>query len=213
MALRFDVSDLFKTANYFGVLLTNTTLYNASLNLIESEKVNKVMKLKVEVLAAAMRKVQAMDLDEVEKVTDIIYREQPNLLGAVLALHQMGHTPEQIEVLLNILLTIEVALKSVGIQLALVTEQQQHKQLARFTAHLQRFEKLNGAARDAESQKYQATIKEKCLVAYVIGTMKEAGFTRQFGESGKNLILVGNMLINCIDAAKIVKRSSTDVMH
>ena len=62
-----------------------------------------------------------MDIRETERVCDRIYAAQPNLLGSVLAQRSLGVSMPTIDVLLNVLIVLYLAIEESGQVLAIVS--------------------------------------------------------------------------------------------
>ena len=65
-------------------------------------------------LAAAIRAVAPMDIGQKERVCDRIHAEQPNLLASVLALPRLRVSMQTVDVLLNLLIVLTVAVDKSG---------------------------------------------------------------------------------------------------
>ena len=131
-----------------------------------------------------------------------IFAAQPNLLGSVLAQHSLGVSMPTIEVLLNILIVLYLAIEESGQVLAVVSEADQERELQRFTAAV-RF--TEGLGSDALAQSIEQTIayrREKFLFAYVVGILQRAGLTDLRSETSKYPTLVAINLVNCIATAR-----------
>ena len=170
-------------------------------------------KIKLAVLASAMKTVEKLELAKAEQLVDEIAQQQPNLFGAVMCLHQMGHKPQHFDVMLDILLTIHVALKGAGVQLEMVTEAQQEKAIKRYVSHLHKLEKLSEPAKKKAMLRYKDAHGEPYLMAYVLGAMTDKGIVGCREEKIKDLILVANMLINCVESAKAKRVTPLQMMH
>jgi hypothetical protein len=105
-------------------------------------------------LAAAITTAASMGISEKEQVCDRISAEQPNLLGSVLAQRSLGVSMPTIDVLLNILIVLHLAIEQSGQVLAIVSEADQERELQRFTAAV-RF--TEGLAGDALAQSMEQT--------------------------------------------------------
>jgi hypothetical protein len=153
-------------------------------------------------LAAAITTAASMDIREKERVCDRIYAAQPNLLGSVLAQRSLGVSMPTIDVLLNILIVLYLAIEQSGQVLAMVSEADQERELKRFTAAIRCTE---GLGSDALAQSIEQTIayrREKFLFAYVVGILQRAGLTDLRSETSKYPILVAINLVNCIATAR-----------
>ena len=78
-------------------------------------------------LAAAIVAVKAMDVRQKEQVCDRIHAEQPNLLASVLALPRLGVSMQTVDVVLNMLIVLTLAIDNSGQSLATVTEVDQER--------------------------------------------------------------------------------------
>jgi hypothetical protein len=85
-------------------------------------------------LAAAITTAASMGIREKERVCDRIYAAQPNLLGSVLAQRSLGISMPTIDILLNILIVLYLAIEESSQVLAIVSEADQERELQRFTA-------------------------------------------------------------------------------
>jgi hypothetical protein len=153
-------------------------------------------------LAAAITTAASLNISEKERVCDRIYAAQPNLLSSVLAQRLLGVSMPTIDVLLNILIVLYLALEESGQVLAIVSEADQERELRRLTAAI-RF--TEGLGSDALAQSIAQTIayrREKFLFAYVFGTLQRDGLTDLRSETSKYPILVAINLVNCIATAR-----------
>ncbi len=83
-------------------------------------------------LAAAITTAASRDIREKECVCDRIYASQPNLLSSVLAQRLRGVSMPTIDVLLNILIVLYLAIEESGQVLAIISEADQERELQRF---------------------------------------------------------------------------------
>ena len=153
-------------------------------------------------LAAAITAAASMDIREKERVCDRIYAAQPNLLVSLLAQRSLGVSIPTIDVLLNIIIVLYLAIEASGQVLAIVTEADQERELRRFTATV-RFTK--GLGSDAFTQSIEQTIaykREKFLFAYVVDMLQRTGLTDLRDETSKYPILAAINLVNCIATAR-----------
>jgi len=153
-------------------------------------------------LAAAITTAASMDIREKERVCDRIYAAQPHLLNSVLAQRLLGVSMPTIDVLLNILIVLYLAIEESGQVLAIVSETDQQRELQRFIATV-RF--TEGLGSDARAQSIEQTIayrREKFLFAYVLDILQRAGLTDLRNETSKYPILAAINLVNCIATAR-----------
>jgi hypothetical protein len=80
-------------------------------------------------LAAAITAAASMGIREKERVCDRIYAAQANLLGSVLALRLLGVSTPTIDILLNILIVLYLAIEESGQVLEIVSEADQEREL------------------------------------------------------------------------------------
>ena len=155
-------------------------------------------------LAAAIRAAAKMGLREKEAVCDRVYAAQPNLLGSVLTVRSFGVEMSAIDVLLDILIVLQLAVEESGQVLGMVTEDDQERELRRFTASI-RFSE--GLSRDAFAQSFKQTTtykREPYLLAHVVDVLQLSGIAASRDEESKYPFLVAVNLVNCIATAKRV---------
>lgn len=162
-------------------------------------------KINLNELAKAINVAKAMKQKEAETVFTEIYAQQPDLLGSLVTLKQIGYEQSQIQVLLNILLVTHLALQYSGLRIKLVTKEEQKAHLAHYVEHFKAVEKLEGQARETALQEYTDGHKENYLMAYVTRTMFEAGFTELPPSKGKFLIMAGTNIVNSVAGAAALK--------
>jgi len=160
-------------------------------------------KLSIKNIADSVAQITQMNLKEKEEQFDIIHKEQPNLLTSILALHKMGRTYEEMDVLFHILLVAHLALKPSDTTIELISKDLQEQQLARHTGHIKFMDDLSEEDRDRALSDYMENHDEMPLMAYAIKQMKVAGFPYKQDEDSKQLVLCGMNIVNCIAAAKL----------
>ena len=153
-------------------------------------------------LMCAIKKAQKMNIPEKERVCDEILIEQPNLLASVLVLNNMGNTLEEVEVLLNILIVLHLAVKESGVRIEKVSEEAQERQLNMLAAIIKFTEGMDSRFVDISINQYFVSQDEKILLAYVLSAMKDAKFFENKKECSKYLIMAGLNLVKCIINAK-----------
>ena len=75
-----------------------------------------------------------MDRQWKEQLADEIFRVQPNMLGSILVLPNLGVSMEKVEFALGVLLVCFQAMKDSGLAWPVITEAEQARQLARFVS-------------------------------------------------------------------------------
>ena len=153
-------------------------------------------------LAAAITAAASMGVREKERVCDRIYAAQPNLLGSVLAQRSLGVSMPTIDILLNILIVLYLAIEESGQVLAIVSEADQERELRRFTAAIRCTEGLGSDALAQSIEQTTAYRREKFLFAYVVNILQRTGLTHLPNETSKYPILVAINLVNCIATAR-----------
>jgi len=143
-----------------------------------------------------------MDMVQKEQVCDRIHAEQPNLLASVLALPRLRVSMQTVDVLLNVLIVLTLAVDKSGQCLAAVTEVDQERELQRLVAIMRFSEGLDASLMAQSIQHTTAYRHERFLLAYVIDTLKRAGLTQIKDEAAKYPILAAINLVNCIATAK-----------
>lgn len=153
-------------------------------------------------LAAAIVAVKAMDLRQKEQVCDRIHAEQPNLLASVLALPRLGVSMQTVDVVLNILIVLTLAIDNSGQRLTTVAEADQERELQRLVAIVRFSEGLDAAAMGQSIQQTTAYKREGFLLAYVYDAIQRAGLAAVKDEAAKYAILAAINLVNCMATAK-----------
>jgi hypothetical protein len=156
----------------------------------------------VEQLAAAIRAATAMDIKDKEHVCDTIHATQPNLLASVLVLRSFGISMPTIEIVLNILIVLHLAIVESGQALATVTEDDQDRELSRFTASVKVAEALDAASFMRSLEQTAAYRKERVILSYVLSILMGSGIATQKEEKAKFPMLASINLVNCIATAK-----------
>jgi hypothetical protein len=156
-------------------------------------------------LAVAIRLAASMGIREKETVCDRIYAVQPNLLGLVLAQRGLGVTMPNLDVVLNILIVIQLAVDESGQTLAPVSEADIERELRRFTAAVRFTENLPSETVPSSIKQTIAYKREQVLFAYVVDALQRAGLSDLQDETSKYPVLTAINLINCIATAKRVK--------
>ena len=159
-------------------------------------------------LAAAITAVAAMDIGQKEQVCDRVHAEQPNLLASVLVLPRLSVSTPTVDVLLNVLIVLTLAVDNSGQRLATVGEVDQERELQRLVAIMRFSEGLDATLMAQSIQQTTAYRHESFLLAYVVDTIQRAGLTALKDETAKYSILAGINLVNCIAAAKRLRSRS-----
>src|SRR5207249_2055328 len=110
---------------------------------------NRVMTaISKSVLGDAILSVGRMDTREKELLADEIHTRQPQLFYSVLVQRRYGASFEQLEVLINVLLSCYVAMKGAGREWPTITEEAQERCLKRVTGRVRFIEGLTPEQQD-----------------------------------------------------------------
>lgn len=153
-------------------------------------------------LANALRKVRSLNIKDKELICDEIFKEQPNLFGSVIVQQRLGNSLEDIDVLLEILIVLHLSLKEAGVTISKISEQDQEYQLRLLKETILFSEGLGDPLIKSSVDQFVSNHKEPILLAYVIGTMRDAGFLEKKEEHSKYLVQAGLNLVACIANAK-----------
>ena len=158
--------------------------------------------ISVEHLATAIRAVEKMGLREKETICDRVYAVQPNFLSSVLAVKAFGVSIATIDVLIDILIVIQLALEERGEVLATVAEADQDRELRRFAASIRFADGLSGDALVGSFKQMTAYKREPFLLAHVMDMLKRSGIADFRDEASKYAFLAAMNLVNCVATAR-----------
>jgi hypothetical protein len=149
-------------------------------------------------MARAVGAVRAMEFGEKEALADEVFRVQPHMLASVVAQKEFGVSLEKIDFLLDILLVCFQAMKESGLTWATVTEDEQERQMQRYSAIVE-----SSSCRDELLHQYIGSHPEKWLVAYVSSELTSWLKRIVPEESDKYVMLAAWNLVNCIAFGKL----------
>src|SRR5450631_180593 len=165
-------------------------------------------RITVDNLAAAIRKVRSMGLQEKEALADEIYRHQPHLLASCLVQSRLGVEPAAVEFLLNILLVCYQSMKESGLQWPVITEDEQERQMQRWIGAVQFSEHGIGSAADGAREQYASQHPEQPLLAFVLSEtnqwLREISGRNAETESDKFVMMASMNLVNCIAGTPVL---------
>lgn len=153
-------------------------------------------------LAAAINAVAAMNVGQKAQLCDRVHAEQPNLLASLLALPRFGVSMQTVDVLLNILIVLTLAIDKSGQRLATVAEADQERELQHLVAMMRFSEGLDAQTSAQSIQQTTAYRYEKFLLAYTVEALRRAGHTEIKDEPAKYPVVAAINLVNCIATAK-----------
>lgn len=109
---------------------------------------------------------------------------------------------ETVDVVLNLLLVLHLAVEKSGQVLAMVSEEDLERELQRFTASVRFTEGLDEQTIRQSIQQTTAYRKEGILLAYAYDTLRRSGIADQRHESAKYPIMAAINLVNSIATAQ-----------
>ena len=158
-------------------------------------------------LAAAIRKIRSMNLQEKEALADEIHRRQPHMIASCLVQSRLGAEPAAVELLLNILLVCYQSMKESGLQWPLITEDEQERQMQRWTGAVQFSELAADSSAEKARAQYASEHSEQALLAFVVGEtnrwLHEISRRNAQAESDKFVMMASMNLVNCIASASV----------
>jgi hypothetical protein len=155
------------------------------------------------VLIDADLTVRTMSMDARIALADEVFIHQPNLLASVLVQHRMGSTMQQVEVLLIIMLVAYQAMKTSGHQWPVITEDIQEQCLQRLTGKLRFTEGLAPELRQRAIDEQVNQHRERYLLAFVYGTLRDHDLLAVRTEAEKYLLLAALNMVECITATAL----------
>ena len=160
-------------------------------------------------LVSAIKALQTMDMKQKEQIADEIFSEQPNLLGSVLVLPQLGVSMQKVEFALEILFVCFKAMKASGLVWPIISEDELDRQSRRFSAIIQFADDLNQRLRDVSMQQYLANHPEKELLAYV--QSESANWSARIvpEETDKYVMLAALNMVNCLAFVALPESKAT----
>ncbi len=165
-------------------------------------------RITVDNLAAAIRKVRFMSLQEKEALADEIHRCQPHMLASCLVQSRLGVEPAAVEFLLNILLVCYQSMKESGLQWSVITEDEQERQMQRWIGAVQFSEHAVGSAADGAREQYASQHPEQPLLAFVLSEtnqwLGEIAERHAEAEPDKFIMMASMNLVNCIAGAPVL---------
>lgn len=172
------------------------------------DRMKPVNRISTEQLATAIKKVRSMSLSQKVSLIDEIFQQQPNLLASCLVQQRLGASEHKLEFLLNILLVCFQAMKESGHDWPLITEDEQERQLARYTGAVRFSEDLaDPTAADAARAQYVASHAEAPLLSFVVNEinawLRDLAAQRAEAESDTLIMMAAVNFVNCIASAHV----------
>ena len=145
-------------------------------------------------LVSAIKQIADTDPGARESICDEIFVEQPNLLASVLVLTKMDIPPRHVEMALEALMVMHLALKASGIET--ITEAEQERELQRLAASVRFSEGLKLPLVEESVSQYVGFQKEPWLL------LQDNGALSMTNEGSKYLILSVLNLVACVANAR-----------
>lgn len=155
-------------------------------------------RISIQALTTAIQTIRAMSMSQKEQLVDEVFLKQPNMLGSFLVQKQMGVSLEKMEFLLEILLICFQVMKESRLTWPLITEDEQDKQLSRYTAAVKFGEDLNSSLQHLALKQYIESHPEQYLLAFVIGEINDWLLRIHPEETDKYVMLAAANFVNCI---------------
>ena len=146
----------------------------------------------------ALSVVRAMNSAGRERLADEIFKAQPDFLASVLCLGGRGITNENLEVLLNILLTCYEAVRASDLTLPLISDSVQETCLARVVGRSAFIENLSPELSAQAVSDPLNRHEEANLLALVMLQLQEHELTGVTSEAEKLLVLCALNLVETI---------------
>lgn len=157
----------------------------------------------IPLLAQAERRVCGLDLQAKAARCDSIHARQPGLLHSVLVLQRYGASMLQIELVLDLLLVFDEAMRASGLTWPTITEVDQERCLKRVTGRIRFVEGLPPAQLAQAVTDNIGMHPETPMVALVFEKLRDAGQLGIETDAQKMMLLAALNLVECIaDAAR-----------
>jgi hypothetical protein len=155
-------------------------------------------RINIQHLAKAITKVQAMNSKDKENLVDELFLKQPNILGSVVALKNVGVSIKKIDFVLIIVLTCYQAMKESGIIWPVITIDDIDTQLNRYTGIVTFSDGLGENLKQKSVNQYIDNYPEAPLLAFVTDELNNWLKDNLAEESDKYLIFCATNMVNCI---------------
>lgn len=153
-------------------------------------------------LVSAIKQIADADPGAREAICDEIFVEQPNLLASVLVLTKKDIPLRHVEMALEALMVMHLALKASDKRIETITEEEQERELQGLVASVRFTEGLGLSQVNESVRQYVGFQKEPWLLAYVVGLLQDNGALSMANEDSKYLILSVLNLVACVANAR-----------
>jgi hypothetical protein len=149
-------------------------------------------------LATAVRKVQAMDFAQQERLVDELFHAQPHVLASFLVQQKLGVSAQKMDFLIRIMLICFQAMKESGLTWPRITEDEQERQMNRLSGSIAFGGDLPADLRDQALRQYLTGHPEKDLLAFV--NYETADWLQRVEpeESDKFVLMAALNFVDCI---------------
>jgi hypothetical protein len=156
------------------------------------------MRISQQAVVDAIIKVRAMTRPQKEQLADEVFRVQPYMFGSFLVQSRLGVSYEKMEFLLEILFICFQAMKESGLNWPLISEDEQERQMERYTATVKFGEDLSADLRERSMQQYVTSHPERELLAFVF--TETTNWLKRITpeETDKFVMLAAANFVNCI---------------
>ncbi len=152
----------------------------------------------LEALARATHAVHGMRKDQKLQLSDEIYAQQPALLGSILSLSLNGVPSAQLEVAVNILLIVFQTLKTAGVVLRPITEEDMLAGSRRILDLASVCDHRSAADFDGAMEAFCLGHPQQNLLAFVIFYLKDHDLISVRTEAEKHLVHACNVLVESV---------------
>ena len=155
-----------------------------------------------QILQQATTEESQLHLQDKTVVMEKIQSENPVLFDSIAIQRDLGHVPEYIQVLFDMLLKIQLAFDLNNKSLPVISQQSYLSELHKFSQQLSFGSGLSAEQHRQTIQQLHDTHKEPELLLWAHRTMTQAGFADMGTIESKQLTLAGITMVNCVANAE-----------
>ena len=155
-----------------------------------------------QILQRATTTESQLHLHDKAAMMDKIQRDNPVLFDSIAIQRDLGHDPEYIQVLFDMLLKIQLAFDLNNKSLPVISQQSYLSELHKFSQQLSFGSGLSAEQHRQTIQQLHDTHKEPELLLWAQRTMTQAGFADMGTIESKQLTLAGITMVNCVANAE-----------
>ncbi|MCV2355386.1 hypothetical protein LNV09_14625 [Paucibacter sp. B2R-40] len=155
------------------------------------------------ILVNAVKTVGRMTLEEKSELANEVFAQQPHLLASVIVQQRYGTSLEQLDVLVNLLLTFFQAMKDTVLVWPIISEDMQESCLKRVVGRINFVEGLSSAQTAEAVADFTSSHPEPHLIAFVFDELGQMDILDIKTEAEKYFVLAAVNMVECIcEAAK-----------